>query len=71
MGGYVFGFVLSVLGLIVLLVRSWWRERNGNSVPAHSHEDVIVTTAGLLAILIGAAVTITKVVIEIAGLLYQ
>lgn len=71
MTGFVFGFILSVLGLIVLLVWSWWRDRKGGFDPTHGRMDVIVTTSGLVTILLGAAVTLTKVVIEMIGWLHQ
>ena len=65
-----FGLILSVLGLIVLLSWAWWRDRKGNFDPTHNRADVIVNTSALVAILIGASVTLTKIVIEIADILY-
>ena len=71
MVGFVFGFILAVLGLTVLLAWSWWRERRGCFDPTHSRTDLIVTTSGMVTIFLGAAVTLTKVVIEMVGWLHK
>lgn len=71
MTGFVAGFILSILGLTLLLVWSWYREHKVGFDPSHSRTDVIVTTSAIVVVMIGASVTLTKVVIEIGKFLCQ